>query len=120
MFKLCLDNGLPAKPFKFVDHFDDYEETDEYKKTNINLSKPVKFMILNSIQIDKEIGNFKKLYFVNNQLWIELEKSYVVCDKLSKKTVDFIKDKKFIVLGFFEINEKGDTIKILRKEIDFI
>ena len=119
MFELYLDNGLPAKPFKFVDHFDDYEETKEYSWFNFKLSKPIKMLVIDINEI-KDIGKFEKINFVNNQLWIESEQKYIVCDRLSKTTIDFIKKNKFVVLGFFEINEKGDTIKILKREIDII
>tara|TARA_B100001105_G_C22022137_1_gene286174 strand:- start:195 stop:542 length:348 start_codon:yes stop_codon:yes gene_type:complete len=112
MFKLCLDNGLPAKPYKFVDHFDDLEETDEHKqkKTNNDLEK---IIVINFQDIDISYGSLLDVHFINQQLWIEMDSGYVVCDKLSNNTLAHIKDHKFINLGFL-MDDRG-TVRTLDK-----
>ena len=118
MFKLCLDNGLPAKPYKFVEHFDDYEETDEYKEANPKV-KDIKIILLDFEKINNNLGVLKKIYYINKQIWIESDNSYIVCKDLSNKIISYIEKYKKINLGF--LLRKENRVSVLdAKKIDFL
>ena len=107
MFKLCLDNGLPAKPYKFVDHFDDYEETDEYKNGSKERGQTYnnkKIIVISFHEVDGENEKLQGACFVNNQLWIILKEEYLVCEDLSEKTKEFMNKNNTISLGFFNFD----------------
>ena len=67
MFRLCLDNGLPAKPYKFVDHFDDLDETKEHKKKKTS-AQLEKIIVINFEDIEKSYGSLITAHFINEQL----------------------------------------------------
>ena len=119
MFELYLDNGLPAKPFKFVDHFDDYEETKEYKDGLYISNDSEKIVVVSFHEVDKKDGHLEGVYFIGNQLWIELKNAYLVCDGLSEKTKKFLVENNTIKLGFFyhETNSINITEKIILNSI---
>lgn len=105
MFRAVFDNGLPIKPYESIDYISSAQNLPELLPF---IKKDEEIIILDFEDIDKIKNSLQNCFIIKDQLWLDFNDEYLVCENLENKSIQKIKKTKTIqILLSFKKEDEG-------------